>query len=115
MSTRNKRIYDQWMVLQDIMGDAKLWPTKIRKYFWTLKNLTNWERKLTCVFVFINGLNPEIFLEWVDLIDPNSAGRRYMESLLNKFEAHPSLYELYGFDVSTGHYHWLNGRRYRRP
>lgn len=64
MTNRNKEIYNQRSCIQDIVGPAKLWPLFIRCLFWT-KNLKHFERILIATFVYINGLNPTIFMQWV--------------------------------------------------
>ena len=66
--TRNQQIYQLWMAIQDIIGSASLWAHNIRRLFWT-PNLKHFERIIVCTFVFINGLNPEIFLEWALLLN----------------------------------------------
>ena len=50
-----------WLHIQDMIGDASLWPKQIRESFWTQK-LRHIERRNICCFVFVNGRNPEIFL-----------------------------------------------------
>lgn len=65
MNTRNRDIYKQWMDIQDIVGPAKLWPLFIRRLFWT-QSLKHLQRILITTFVYINGLNPTIFMKWVE-------------------------------------------------
>ena len=65
--SNNRRIYELWMTIKDIVGRASLWPVSIRRYFWT-QNLKLWQRTLVAAFVFINGLNPQIFMEWVEVL-----------------------------------------------
>lgn len=67
VKTRNYQIYDQWRVLQLILGPAKLWSISRWKLFWT-KNLKNFQRALICAFVFVNGLDPILFFEWTNLM-----------------------------------------------
>jgi len=40
---------------------------KKRRNFWT-KGLNHFNRLVTCAFVYINGLNPELFLQWAHLM-----------------------------------------------
>lgn len=57
--SRGRMIYEKWMELQDVIGDAKEWPNKIRKLFWT-KNIDHKWRPILSAFVFINGCNPVV-------------------------------------------------------
>ena len=61
MPTRNKLIYEKWTDIQDIIGSAQYWPYKIR-LFWNI-NINHWERILLATFVYVNGLNPDVFRE----------------------------------------------------
>ena len=45
------------------MGDASLWPINIRRIFWT-KYSNNMQRVLLCIFCYVNGLSPDVILEW---------------------------------------------------
>lgn len=54
---RNREIYEQWMLIQEIVGDAKLWPYFIRKLFWT-RGIKHDMRPILAAFVFVNGLDP---------------------------------------------------------
>ena len=56
-----------WDDICDIIWDSDKWPTKIRKIFQT-KNETHFNRFILCAFVYISGLNPEVFLEWADVV-----------------------------------------------
>ena len=79
---RNLAIYEKWTELQDLLGDAKLWPKKIRRLFWT-KNVKHFDRIILSSFVFVNGLNPVIFLEWVELMGlcRDRAARNHFDAL----------------------------------
>lgn len=67
MSSRSSRIYRLWMDIQHIIGPANLWPLSIRRLFWT-RPLRHWQRILICTFAYVNGLNPEVLIEWVLLL-----------------------------------------------
>ena len=61
--------------------------------------------------MFINGLNPDVFMEWVDLI-----GLARDRSALNHFNALSKLFHaghfskrLYAFNITTGRYEYLDG------
>ena len=49
----------------DIIGPSDEWPEGILKLFWS-RNVKHWDCFMLCVFVAVNGLNSEVFLEWVD-------------------------------------------------
>ena len=84
---RDRQIYRLWMTIQDIIGQASLRPVLIRRLFWT-PNLIHWHRILICTFVYVNGLNPEIFFEWVILLQlgRDSAAYRHFCALFRLFE-----------------------------
>ena len=46
--------------MQDIIGDAGKWPKLIRRLFWT-ENLKHFQRCIVAAFVYVNGLDPDIF------------------------------------------------------
>ena len=79
------REYQLWWVIQDLIGDAKLWPYEMRRLFWT-RGLDHWERLKVAAFVFINGLEPTLFLEWVQLkgMADSPASLTHFEYLLNR-------------------------------
>ena len=56
---RNRKIYELWTDIQDIVGSAKLWPKFVRKLFWT-RNINHKWRPILAAFVFVNGLNPVV-------------------------------------------------------
>ena len=45
-----------WVDLQDVIGSASLWPCQIRKLFW--------KRLLLSAFIYVNGCNPNILIDW---------------------------------------------------
>ena len=56
------------MSIQNIVGPARDWPFLIRRLFWT-KNMRHFQRILIATFVYVNGLNPVIFMEWADQLN----------------------------------------------
>ena len=54
--------YELWKDMQDIVGSASFWPRSIQKYFWTAY-LLHFQRVLTATFVWVNGLNPEVYYD----------------------------------------------------
>ena len=51
----------------DIIGSSEEWPKRISELFWS-RNITHWDRFILCTFVVVNGLNPQLFLEWINVI-----------------------------------------------
>ena len=87
---RNRQIYELWSTITDIVGDADKWPKETRRLFWT-RNLTNPQRFNVALFAFINGLNPEVFLQWADLkrLVHDQSGRNHFVYLFDKWEQDP--------------------------
>ena len=56
---RNRKIYELWTDIQDVVGPAKEWPLMIRRLFWT-RNISHTMRPILCAFTFVNGLNPVV-------------------------------------------------------
>jgi hypothetical protein len=54
--------YECWMLIQDIIGPATLWPRTIRQYFWA-PHLNHWQRIRLAAFIWVNGLNPEVYYD----------------------------------------------------
>lgn len=102
MSSRSSRIYRLWMV--------NLWPLSIRRLFWT-RPLRHWQRILICTFAYVNGLDPEVLIEWVLLLRllNNESGVRHIQSFFILVERGTN-YTLYSWNVSTRRYEWLDGR-----
>ena len=68
---------------------------------------------MLCTFVVVNGLNPEIFLELIDVIgmatDKHSV--REFKSLLDTFLKNPEkLYRAYCYNISNHRYEFINGK-----
>jgi len=105
--SRNKAIRDLWMVFQDIIGPAKLWPYRIRHLFWT-KGVKHFDRCLVAEFVWINVLNPQVFMEWVDLMGLCSdIAARHLINLFELFKTRP--YRLYAYNVHENRYEYIDG------
>lgn len=107
---RNRRIYELWTNIQDIIGPANVWPFLIRRLFWT-RNVKHFNRILLAAFVYVNGLNPDIFLEWVQInqLARDRAAYNHFCALFRLFERGHYGASLYGWNVSNGRYEYLNG------
>ena len=62
----NTTEYQLWLDIQDIVGPANLWPRQIRQNFWA-NHWSHCERLKTAAFIWINGLNLEVYYDWCDL------------------------------------------------
>lgn len=107
--SRNKAIYELWRDLQDVVGPARLWPYNIRKLFWK-KNLKHWERILLAAFAYVNGLNPEMFLDWVKLMGlcRDNSGIRHFTAFFRLVDS-GRMYKLYAYNVTNNRYEYLDG------
>ena len=64
----NRIISEKWELILDLVGGpVTLWPRLIRHLFWK-RNLKNIERFKVACFIWVNGLDPEIFYEWAALV-----------------------------------------------
>ena len=95
--------------MQDIIGPANQWPYRVRRLFWT-KHIQHWDRLVICAFVYVNRLNPDIFLEWAHLLDlgRDSSAYRHFEALLKTVFPNRT-YNMYAWNVTTSRYEYLDG------
>jgi len=99
-----------WFEIQDIIGPASQWPRHIRRNFWAT-HLTHWERICMAAFMWINGLNPEVFNDWCDLRQRfvrGSLQHRHFTQLFQYFELGRH-YSLWSWNVTNGRFEWLDG------
>ena len=116
MASKNKKIFECWSLIQEIVGPAKLWPKLARRLCWT-PNLKHFNRILLVTFFYINGLDPSIFMEWVELLNlgTDRAAQNHYAALYKMFR-NGHYYNMYGWHVSNGRYEYLNGNiRYYVP
>ena len=104
------REQELWALMQCLIGVASLWPVMIRRLFWT-PSINHFERVLIATFVFVNGIEPTLFLEWARLkrLASSDASQHHLEYLLAKFEENPNCYRLYAYNVAMNRYEWLDG------
>ncbi len=110
MPSRNRLIADQWALIKDIVGSPTLWPINIRRFFWT-KHLTHFQRFQIACFVYVNGLSPETFVEWANLLNlcRDQSARNHFTFLFNSFEQGQYGDRYYAYNVSNRRYEFLNG------
>ncbi|KAK7478632.1 hypothetical protein BaRGS_00030095 [Batillaria attramentaria] len=77
---------------------------------WT-RHIKHWQRILVAALIFSNGLNPIIFMEWVDLMNlcRDQAARRHFTALFRLFERGEYSRAVYAFDMTNGRYEYLDG------
>ena len=95
----------------DVVGPSDEWPLGILKIFWR-PNSSHWERFILCTFVAVNGLNPEMFYEWVDLMSlaRDSHSRSEFRSLLHSFISNPQKWNrAYAYHVLNHRFEFVNG------
>ena len=100
-----------WNTIQDVIGDAKHWPKKIRKLFWT-RNLRNFDRFLICLFAYVNGLNPLLLIEWATMkgLCRDNSAISHMKFLLEDLEEKPEKYQQYfAYSIMNDRYERVNG------
>ena len=85
--SKNRMIFEKWTDIQEIIGPANKWPVLVRKLFWK-GNIQHFDRLLVASFVYVNGLNPVIFLEWARLISlcRDETGYKHFEELFKFFD-----------------------------
>ena len=73
--------------------------------------MKHWDRLLIAGFVYVNGLNPDIVLEWAQLLElgRDSSAYNHFEVLLKQVFPNRN-YNLYAWNVTNGRYENLNGR-----
>ena len=102
--------YELWSDIQNIVGPASFWPQRIRRNFWT-RTLSHFNRVITAAFVWINGLNPEVFYDWCELkryFTRGSAVHRHYQQLFTYFRE-GRRYRLWSWHVLNRRHEWLDG------
>ena len=110
-------VYEKWLEVQDIVGPASEWPRHMRRTFWGM-DFTHWRRIQMCVFVWVNGLHPEVFLEWLVTVKANQMGDENYRHIYNLFHYFGAGHyaSLYSWNVLQHRYETVSGdpRRYTR-
>ena len=86
---RNRHIFELWSTIVDIVGPVRNWPKHIKPLFWK-KDIKDEDRFKLSVFIYVNGVNPEIFYEWIHaikLLNPkNKSGWAHIRYLFKIME-----------------------------
>lgn len=104
--------YKLYCEIQDIVGNASLWPRNIRLWFW--KGATYTQRPILVAFFYINGLNPELFMDWCAMskMAKDESARAHYKHLFKSMEGGKHLQYLYGYNVTLGYYQTVSGKRH---
>lgn len=112
--SHSRRTAHLWGEIQDIIGQASLWPPRIQRLFWT-PGLNYFQRFLVVTFCFINGLEPGLALRWMDSRNAfrRPKSRRHAVRLFEKMEegrySDKTQYNYFGYNVSTMRWEYLDG------
>ena len=100
-----------WDDMCEVIGDPDRWPSVIRTLFW-VPNIGHWNRIKLCAFVVVNGLHPEYFMDWVDIMGlarDNNARREFC-NLLKEFNLNKTKWcHIYSYNVTHHCYEYLTG------
>ena len=67
---------------------------------------------MLCAFCYINGLNPVVFLEWVDVVglSMDESARREIVNWFHEFETNnKKWHKIYQYNILNHQYEYLNG------
>ena len=107
-----KRICELWLEILDIIGPVRNWPPKMRNLFFT-RGLTHYQCLKVCAFVYVNGLNPEMFYEWNDhfKLIAKADALRECKNWFTEFEYNLFKWQdIYQFNVYHNRYKFIDGR-----
>ena len=95
----------------NIIGPSDEWPKRILELFWS-REIKHWDHFVLSAFVVINGLNPDMFLEWIDMIglakDENSL--REFKSLLQTFMKESAKWNrVYAYHILNHRFKFISG------
>jgi len=102
--------YLLWTDILDIAGPAMFWPQRIRRYFWT-RHLRHFQRVLTAAFIWVNGLNPEVYYDWCELRNHFRRGsphHLHFQQLFAYFRQ-GRRYRLWVWRILSRWYEWIDG------
>ena len=83
--SRQGLTHEKWDLIQNLIGPADKWPFFIRRNFPT-PGLKHWDKIMLVTFAFVNGLAPELLMEWVELMDlaRDRAAKIILQSFIGK-------------------------------
>lgn len=87
---------DYIRVFQDLVGSSRYWPTKVREAICRSHHVNNRERFIITVFLFHNGVNPEIIIDFFkDCFRLDDAAHRQVRWLIDELFKNPHRYRAY--------------------
>ena len=105
-------VQDLWLTFADIIGPTHRWPVTVRRLFWT-PILNYLQRLLVAAFVYVNGCNPEMFMEWVDPMHlcRDTSAIRHIDSLFTAFDnvSWSGRQRYYAYNVTFGRLEFIDG------
>ena len=111
-------VYLLWDDICEVIGDPDKWPTVMRTLFWA-PNIGHWNRMKLCGFVVVNGLHPQYFMDWVDLMGlaRDNKARYEFCNLLKELNTNKERWShVYAYNVTMHRYEYITGRvRYYLP
>ena len=101
-----------WLDIQDIIGPVKKWPPKMCHLFFT-RDINHYQRLKVCAFVYVNVLNPDMFLEWNEhfQIVKKEDALRECKNWFKEFDCNLFKWqEIYQYNVYHNRYEFIDGR-----
>lgn len=111
-SAMNRNQLQLFTEIQDIIGAFDLWPHRIQNWF--LHGVPEGRgqrlRPIVAAFVWVNGLNPVVFLEWCAL-NPDIFSLRAIQHFQWLFQSIERGYlgYMYSYSITMGRYEKLDG------
>lgn len=108
-----------WDDICDIIGPSDLWPASMVKLFWS-NNPKHLDRLKMAAFSIINGLNPVVLLEWVQLMGMKKGTDSYrdLEYFCVQFDKNENKKwnHIYQWNIYNHQFEFLDGTtKYRLP
>ena len=105
---RNK-VADMWEHIKDILGPVNDWPFGMKERFWRAPRYR--DRISVLCFAWINGLDPELVIQWYGLngwLDKKDR-EVHMRSILKVLEEEPRRYNWWSYCIFTGRREYMDG------
>ena len=100
-----------FLLIEDLIGPSKEWPLWIKNLFFK-QNLNHSERPLICSFIIFNGLDPEIFYDWVQKknLARDQNALKEIKSLCNAYKNNPEQWKkIYTFCTKEKKWYYIDG------
>ena len=102
-----------WHLIIDLIGPRNKWPHWMPKLWWKNGTWDEEDRFKVTVFIYVNGLPPDILYEWCDvrklLVDDKA--RHHIARLLDLFDNDPYYHNKYwSYNIAMGVRQYCNGQ-----